>query len=182
MRRTIATAVLVAVSLAMPAPAQAHTRDALDEWVDEWVDDVQQRGGLNIQALVEWRDMVERHPYYFHPPDPAPRDIPRASNISVPAGVEQWRGLVARYFAQGDVDRALCLMDYESRGDPNATNPRSGAAGLFQHLPKYWAERSSAAGVPGANIYDPEANVAVAAWLRNDGWQHWSPYNRGLCR
>ena len=95
--------------------------------------------------------------------------------------VEQWRPLVAVYFPAEDVERAICLVAYESGGDPNATNSTSGAAGLFQHLPRYWSERSAAAGWAGASIYDPEANVAVAAWLRLSGWQHWVPYQRGLC-
>ncbi len=106
------------------------------------------------------------------------------------AGVEQWRDLVARYFAQEHVATALCLMGRESGGDPNAYNEGSGASGLFQHLPKYWngplAWRATAAGWGGSDIMDPEANVAVAAWLADEsikghGWHHWTPYNRGLC-
>lgn len=98
------------------------------------------------------------------------------------SNVEQWRSLVAAYFGS-ETDRALCIMSHESGGNPNATNPSSGAAGLFQHLPKYWSDRAAKAGRPGADIYDPEANTAVAAWLQaTGGWTHWSPYNRGLCR
>jgi soluble lytic murein transglycosylase-like protein len=97
--------------------------------------------------------------------------------------VEQWRPLVATYFAAELVPTALCIMAAESGGNPTARNTTSGAAGLFQHLPKYWASRSVAAGWAGADIYDPTANVAVAAWLqREGGWGHWSPWNRGACR
>ena len=89
-------------------------------------------------------------------------------------GTEQWRTLVSTYFQAGDVDRALGVIACESRGDPSAHNGSSGASGLFQHMPRYWSERSSAAGWSGASIFDPEANVAVAAWLAySDGWGHW---------
>ncbi|HEX2153910.1 MAG TPA: S-layer homology domain-containing protein [Acidimicrobiia bacterium] len=92
-------------------------------------------------------------------------------------GAEGWRPLVEQYFEPGDVDRAIRVMACESRGDPNARNPWSGASGLFQHMPRYWPERAAAAGFAGASIFDPEANVAAAAYLLYDypggGWQHW---------
>ncbi len=93
-----------------------------------------------------------------------------------PPNVERWRGLVGAYFPAPIVNQALSVMEGESQGNPNATNPTSGAAGLFQHMPQYWAERSRSAGVPGANIYDPSANVRVAAWLykQSNSWSHWS--------
>ena len=93
------------------------------------------------------------------------------------AGSEAWRPLVATYFPAADVDRALRILACESNGDPNAVNRTSGAAGLFQHIPRFWAERSVAAGYGGSDIFDPVANVAVAAWLAYDapagGWHHW---------
>ena len=56
------------------------------------------------------------------------------------------------------------------------TNASSGAAGLFQHIPRYWSDRSTKAGFAGADIYDPNANVGVAAYLVDrDGWKHWYP-------
>lgn len=87
-----------------------------------------------------------------------------------------WRPLVATYFPADRVDAALAVLWCESRGDPWATNPSSGAAGLYQHLPRYWADRASKAGWAGADIYDPTANVAVAAWLSAGGsdWSHWN--------
>jgi len=95
--------------------------------------------------------------------------------------VEQWRPLVEKYWtAYGyadEIDFALMVMFGESTGVPTAQHPGSLASGLFQHLPKYWADRSAAAGWAGANIFDPEANIAVAAWLRatspEHGWRHW---------
>lgn len=117
------------------------------------------------------------------PPEPVVEEHEHVHEIPVTVGVEQWRPLVAKYFAPGSVDRALCLMGHESGGDPNAYNPSSAASGLMQHLRKYWDDRSRKAGWAGADIFDPEANIAVAAWLqRTGGWGHWAPYQGGLCR
>ena len=89
------------------------------------------------------------------------------------------RPLVAGFFEPGDVETALCLMYHESRGDPNADNPRSTARGLMQEL-KGWADHY---GFAYSDLYNPSINLWIAAQLRyNDGWHHWSPWNRGLCR
>lgn len=95
----------------------------------------------------------------------------------VPQNVEVWRPLVATYFAPEDVSRALSVISCESSGDPNAKNPTSSARGLFQHLGRFWPERSVKAGVPGADIFDPVANTIVASWLvyEGGGWSHWNP-------
>jgi len=82
----------------------------------------------------------------------------------VPA-VERWRSLVAAYFPADLVEDALYIIQCESNGDPNALNPYSGAAGLFQFLPGTWAVASVNAGVPDASVFDPEPNIAAAAWL-----------------
>lgn len=97
--------------------------------------------------------------------------------VLVPQNVEAWRPLVAAYFGPNEVERALRVIYCESSGDPNAKNPSSSASGLFQHLSRFWAERSIDAGWAGADIFDPEANVAVAAWLvyNGGGWSHWNP-------
>ena len=97
------------------------------------------------------------------------------------AAVEQWRGLVASYFPASIVEDALRVIDCESNGDPNVVNPNSGAAGLFQFIPSTWANVSPMAGWAGADVLDPTANVAVAAWLSNyttgqgqGPWQQWN--------
>lgn len=84
--------------------------------------------------------------------------------------------LVFTYFQPDDVGRALAVMDCESGGNPDAKNPYSTASGLFQHLASMWPERSEAAGWDGYSVFDPEANVAVAAWLvyEGGGWSHWN--------
>ena len=80
-------------------------------------------------------------------------------------GVARWRPLVERYFPAHLVTDALRIMHCESRGNPDATNPTSDAAGLFQFLAGTWAFASVQAGFAGASRYDSEANVASAAWL-----------------
>ncbi|HEY7584449.1 MAG TPA: transglycosylase SLT domain-containing protein [Acidimicrobiia bacterium] len=103
---------------------------------------------------------------------PAPR-VPAPA--PAPRPVEEWRSLVSSYFAPTDVDKALRVISCESGGDPNAQNPSSGAAGLFQHIPRYWAERAAKVGLPGASIFDPVANVAAAAYLvYTEGWSPWA--------
>ena len=95
--------------------------------------------------------------------------------------VEQWRPLVAKYFAWEDVDRALCLMGYESGGNPNAKNPTSTATGLMQIMHSVWKETF---GVTHRSEWtDPELNIYAASVIRaTQGWTAWAPYNRGLCR
>lgn len=96
--------------------------------------------------------------------------------------VERWRSIVTEaVFAWGgdeaDVHRFLRIMQCESAGIPTAKNPSSSASGLMQQLAHYWPERASGAGVPGADVFDPYANVWVSAWLAlaapDGGWGHW---------
>jgi len=104
-------------------------------------------------------------------PVAAPREY-----SNVPADAAPWRSLVEAYFSPADVDRALWVIHCESSGEPNAVHGASSASGLFQHLPKFWEDRSAQAGLAGANILDPDSNVAVAAWLvySGGGWRHWN--------
>lgn len=171
-------------SLVVDGPAVILTpaQVAPGEWLDEWF----------THAELEWLGLHGMTPSAFEllrrrmAPPPVPAAPARATSSgsapghsapapAAPSSVEGWRSLVAAHFAPGDVDRALRIIWCESRGNPGATNSRSGAAGLFQHLPRYWADRSAAAGWGGADVYDPQANVAVAAWLvyRGGGWGHW---------
>jgi peptidoglycan hydrolase CwlO-like protein len=98
-----------------------------------------------------------------------------------PPAVEQWRPLVQQFFPSNRVEEALRIIDCESNGDPNAYNPYSGASGLFQFLPSTWASASPKAGYGGHSVFEPEANVASAAWLGNRYeelgqyfWRAWS--------
>lgn len=86
------------------------------------------------------------------------------------------RNIISKYFLTADVNRAIRIAWCESSFNPAAVNPASGASGLFQHLPEYWAERSTAAERPGGSIFDPDVNAAVAAWMLYSlpgGWSHW---------
>lgn len=98
-----------------------------------------------------------------------------------PAAVERWRSLVASFFPSHRVEEALRIIDCESNGDPNAYNPFSGASGLFQFIPSTWATTSPRAGYPGASPFEPEANVASAAWLANayqqEGKYYWTAWS-----
>jgi hypothetical protein len=138
------------------------------------VDDHDLHGPSYTTDLTEVNDYDLHGEWHVHYPKPV--------RTGMGTNVEQWRPLVESYF--GDrTPTAMCLIAAESGGNENAYNTSSGASGLFQHLPKYWAERSAKAGWSGADIFNPTANVAVAAWLqRTDGWSHWSPWLRGACR
>ncbi len=179
----LAAAILLTLTLA-GLPAYAHTDDELDSWRLEWAirahsPEWSVRHWPTLEA--EYVDMSRRHPCYFReecPPHVPTTRNPEVLGVFATGGVEQWRPLVATYFRPGDVDRALRIMRCESGGDPNImhdfSNPAS-ASGLMQHLGKYWPARSAAAGFAGASIFDPTANVATAAWLRDQpgGWGHW---------
>lgn len=95
----------------------------------------------------------------------------------VPSGVLDgvpYGDLIATYFPPEWHAWAARVMACESGGNPNARNP-SGASGLFQQLAQFWAGRAAAAGWPGADVFDPEANIAVSAWLlATGGPQHWT--------
>jgi septal ring factor EnvC (AmiA/AmiB activator) len=98
-----------------------------------------------------------------------------------PPAVERWRPLVQQFFPSNRVEEALRIMDCESNGDPDAYNPYSGASGLFQFLPSTWASTAPKAGYGGHSVFEPEANVASAAWLGNRYeelgqyfWRAWS--------
>lgn len=100
--------------------------------------------------------------------------------------VERWRLLVEEHFPPGEVETAMCVLSGESRGDPNADNPRSTARGLFQFLRSTWNDMvpTEVTGGPYGSgvVYDPEANIRAAAWLQAaEGWSQWSVYNRGVC-
>ena len=91
--------------------------------------------------------------------------------------------LIQEYFEPEDWDWALQVAFCESSAQPDTSvndvvNSSSGAAGWFQHLPKFWEERSRKAGIPDGDIMDPRNNVLVAAWLLYETPQatsHWYP-------
>lgn len=90
--------------------------------------------------------------------------------------VDRWHPWIEIYFKPEDVDHALRILKCESSGNPNALGA-IGEIGLFQHHPRYWAERSVRYGWGGWSPYSPDANVAVAAamiYYDPRSWLHWS--------
>lgn len=165
----LSTVVLICLLL-LPLPAWGHTETEIDEWTEQWFTQLETETALTPQLLSEWREFRLRHPSPIYlPPEKSP-----PSTRSYGGTVEEWSFLISKYFQPGDVPWAMRVMACESGGDPNAKNPTSTASGLFQHLASYWDGRSVAAGWGGADIFDPEANVAVAAWLfYTGGPSHW---------
>jgi hypothetical protein len=101
--------------------------------------------------------------------------------IPISDRVYEWKPLVEQHFAPGLVLDALVIIQCESRGDPEAVNPYSGAAGLFQFLPGTWAVASVQAGVGDRSFLDGEANINAATWLAEyyrsrvgEAWRPWS--------
>jgi len=86
------------------------------------------------------------------------------------------RAFVEAYFEPADVNKAVRIAWCESRFDPNAIDHKTGGVGLFNHLARYWDERSSNAGFPGVEATDPEASTAAAAWevYNGAGWEIFS--------
>jgi hypothetical protein len=86
------------------------------------------------------------------------------------------RSLVEKYFASGDVNRAVRLAWCVSRFDIDALNPSTGTSGLFQIDLITWSSMVTELGLPGAtDPFNPEANTAVAAHIvyDGDGWFYW---------
>jgi len=79
------------------------------------------------------------------------------------------------------VERRLdCISWQESRDTPSATNPRTGAAGLFQFLRSTWA--GTPQGRAGRSPYDPGAAREAARWMVGQGRiGEWSVVTAGLC-
>lgn len=99
-------------------------------------------------------------------------EIVRVAHAAEPtvSGVEQWRGLVSKYFPSNQVDYALRIMSCESGGNPQSVNWNDAkitgmpSNGLFQiNSPQNW------------DWHDPESNVKRAAEMfSRRGWQPWS--------
>jgi len=161
MKRITITAVAATIAITtLAAPAAAietvEFREALETYRSEQtaIAEAQQE-----ELLAELREL--NGPY-----DNATGEFPWE--------VERWRPVVDMYFPEDRVDWALRIMECESRGLPDAKNPNSSASGLFQHLARLWPERAAAAGFADADVFDPFANIAVAAWLlENGGPSHW---------
>ncbi len=182
------------LTLLVASPVSAHTTEQLDAWTEDWAWSLWAQGGITHQLFMQRWDMANRHPCYFgrwdcrpsvptkhtHPVTLAP--VPVAAPRTYNDAAEQWRPLVAQHFPAAQVDTAICIIWFESRGLASADNPESSALGLWQHMGRYWPARSSAAGVGGSARTDPVAATIVAEWLwRTSGWHHWTVW-RPNCR
>ena len=86
--------------------------------------------------------------------------------------VDRWRPLVQQHFPADEVETALCIIRYESAGDPAADNPRSSATGLFQILAGHWGDQFR---VSETQFRDPDLNVRLARVIWDDaGWRAWT--------
>jgi len=183
MFRRVAAVAVVGVLLLPPGPATAHTLTELDTWYADWHQRVEQ--GLTVDLVAEVSDMMDRHPTYLppgfrHSPQNSPHAVSAGSepvgstNTGMGSDWEQWRPLVAAIWPAGLVDTAVCIIEHESGGNPNALNP-SGASGLFQVKP-FWFDTY------GGNPFNPADNIVVAYQVYlEQGFGAWSVYNAGKC-
>ena len=111
----------------------------------------------------------------------AHRPAVKPDEVDRPTGPPTLRELIEAYLKPEDHAWAEEVAFCESSAQPDdvfsfAVNRSSRAAGWFQHLPKFWEERTEAAGIAGASIADPVAQVQVAAYLlyeTSGGRHHW---------
>lgn len=169
---------LVAVAITNALAADASYREALDQVeraraAEEEQERQEERQSTTTSAAATTSTTVAVG-------DPTTTTTTAPPKPLKPA-VEQWRSLVASFFGSDLVDPALRVMQCESLGDPQAYNPYSGASGLFQFLPGTWAVTSGKAGYAGSSPFEPEANVAAAAWLagyyQGRGQSPWAPWH-----
>jgi hypothetical protein len=72
-------------------------------------------------------------------------------------------------------DRALYVAWRESRFDPSAFNADGPAAGVYQHLLRYWPDRAARYGFASASPYNARANIFVTMrMVRRVGWWPWA--------
>ena len=111
----------------------------------------------------------------------AHRPAVKPDEVDRPTGPPTLRELIEAYLKPEDHAWAEEVAFCESSAQPDdvfsfAVNRSSRAAGWFQHLPKFWEERTEAAGIAGASIADPVAQLQVAAYLlyeTSGGRHHW---------
>lgn len=152
-------------------PAGAHAPDEQTDWWADWNHRTRIAGGLTSDLLAEAVDFARKHGEHDEVGSSRTR-----TPLVVSSSAEPWRDLVAAHFPADAVDTMLCLLWAESRGDPGAVNPSSGAAGLFQIMPFWWDHY-------GGDRFDPATNVRVARLIWDQqGYGAWSPWNRGACR
>ena len=117
------------------------------------------------------------YPELFETPTPCSHGcLPGDGHYELPTLGE----LIRRYFKPEDRELAhkiaFCESSARSWHIGSEVVSHAYAIGWFQHLAKYWTERSEKAGWGDYHPFHAEANVAVAAWLfYSSGVHHWNP-------
>jgi hypothetical protein len=79
-----------------------------------------------------------------------------------------------RYHVPGGATKALAIANRESHFDPGAYNAYSGAAGIYQHLSRYWPGRAYTFGFKGYSAFNARANIIVTMrMVTRYGWSPW---------
>jgi hypothetical protein len=147
-------------------PDCEHLWDRLSDWSEQ-----EAEKGLTTARLDALQELI---PLFAECSEAGPDEHEGMGSDS-----GRWRDLVEMYFAADDVDRVICLMEKESGGNPNARNRSSGASGLMQVMPA-WAD---VFGYDREDLFDPTVNLSIASRiLDTQGWNAWTPYQRGSCR
>jgi len=129
-------------------------------------------GPVTRAAHMEYLGGPQQAVYVFYPE--------LVDGLRASSSTQTLTELVDRFFRPDDRTWALKVALCESSGLPHHTGSTEVssalAVGWFQHLVRYWGDRSDRAGYGGWDPFDSEANVAVAAWLfYTSGPQHWNP-------
>ena len=128
-------------------------------------------GPITRKAHMEYLGGPEAAVHIFYP----------EFGYRLPNGPSRTLGeLIDIYFLPEDhrwaIQVAFCESSAQTHHTQSTAVSSALAIGWFQHLAKYWVERSEAAGWAGADPFESEANVAVAAWLfYSSGEDHWNP-------
>lgn len=81
----------------------------------------------------------------------------------------------AHWEVPGGEQMALAIAWRESRFQHDAYNSSSGAAGIYQHLLKYWPDRAYEFGFATRSPFDARANIIVTMkMVKRYGWWPWS--------
>jgi hypothetical protein len=79
----------------------------------------------------------------------------------------------ASHFGVGQ-EKALYIAWRESRYRPSAYNAGGDAAGIYQHLLKYWPDRAEDFGFANRSAFNARANIFVTMrMVRRYGWAPW---------
>lgn len=71
--------------------------------------------------------------------------------------------------------RAIYIAWRESRFRSTAYNEEGEAAGIYQHLLKYWPDRAETYGFPDWSAFNARANIIVTMrMVRRFGWAPWA--------